>query len=390
MRRLLADTRAGTGRFLATPGGRALRHVAWWLLFIGFEYYVFRSFGQKPIVTWSFVLKDTVATIGSYYFFSQVLLPRFLLRRRWLLTALGLVAIYYGWALCSYACYALLDRYGLISADLYSYAHRFLDGSLWAGVFSWRSVSMGLNDFAVTVVPPILLRFIRFLLRGSNHSLRLERENLHLEVNFLKAQVNPHFLFNTLNNLYTMVVKQDARAPDMVQHLTHLLHYTVFESDAALVPLAREVEFLTAYLQLERLRYGQKVRIDYQQTGPLDAYRVMPLLFFPFVENAFKHGVDSSLDASWVAISLTAADGWLQFEVRNSFSPNAPRREVGGVGIANVQKRLALHYPPQDYQLRLTHDPDPYTYRVTLALRLAPAASAVTAVASTLAPTLIL
>ncbi|WP_187632118.1 sensor histidine kinase [Hymenobacter lutimineralis] len=390
MRLLPADTRARASRFFATPGGRLLRHAAWWLLFVGFEYYVFRSFGQPPVVTWAFVLKDTVATIGSYYFFAEVLLPRILLRRRWLLTALGLVAIYYFWALCSYACYALLDRAGLISADLYSYAHRFLDGSLWAGVFSWRSVSMGLNDFAVTVVPPILLRFLRFVLHSSNHSLRLERENLHLEVNFLKAQVNPHFLFNTLNNLYMMVVKQDKRAPDMVQHLTQLLHYTVFESEAALVPLAREVEFLEAYLQLERLRYGQKVRIDYQQTGQLAAYRVTPLLFFPFVENAFKHGVDSSLDASWVAISLTAAEGWLHLEVRNSYSPQAPRREVGGVGIANVQKRLALHYLPQDYQLHLVQDPDTHTYHVVLALRLASAAAAVPAGASLLpiSPTL--
>lgn len=167
-----------------------------------------------------------------------------------------------------------------------------------------------------------------------------------------------------------MVVKQDERAPDMVAHLSHLMHYTVYESDAALVPLGKEIGFLEAYLELERLRYGQKVSITYQNTVSAADYHITPLLFFPFVENAFKHGVDSSLDASWVTISLATQDGQLLFEVQNSFSQIAPQREVGGVGIVNVRKRLALHYAPQDYQLTITHDPDAHTYRVALAIRL--------------------
>jgi hypothetical protein len=341
---------------------------------VGFEYFVFSNWQEKPIVTWGFVLKDTIATICSYYFFSEVLLPRFLLRRRWLLTVLGIVAIYYFWATLCYVCFAVFDRYGLVSENSYGYMHRFLDGSLWEGIFSWRSVSMGLNDFSVTVIPPILVRFIRFLLSSGNQSLRLQRENLNLEVNFLKAQVNPHFLFNTLNNIYTMVVKQDERAPDMVEHLSHLMHYTVYESDAALVPLGQEVSFLESYLELERLRYGQKVSITHHKAPGLPAhYRLTPLLFFPFVENAFKHGVDSSLDATWVTITLAEHEGWLQFEVSNSQAPAAPKREFGGVGIANVRKRLALHYPAQDYQLHIESTTD--TYRVTLRLRLHPPAT---------------
>ncbi|UOQ70668.1 sensor histidine kinase [Hymenobacter cellulosilyticus] len=207
---------------------------------------------------------------------------------------------------------------------------------------------MGISDFSVTTLPAVLIRFVQFLLTSSNQSLRLQRENLNLEVSFLKAQVNPHFLFNTLNNIYTMVVKQDERAPTMVQHLTDLMHYTVYESDAALVPLSREVGFLEDYLELERLRYGKKVSIRYQKSGPVEQFRITPLLFFPFVENAFKHGVDSSLDASWVSITLRVQDGQLHFEVSNSLTPTGPpRREFGGVGIANVQKRLQLHYAPR-------------------------------------------
>lgn len=351
---------------------RTAVHLAWWGLFVAFEHFTsYVGWRETPLIIWGFIAKDVLAAAAGFYFFSEVVLPRWLLQRRWLLTVLGLAVIYYTWALLSYAYFTGLLHYGL-AANSAGYMHRILDQGLWRGVFAWYGVSIGLNDFTLTVLPPILVRFVQFLLASSNRSLRLERENLHLEVNFLKAQINPHFLFNTLNNLYTMVVKQDARAPDMVQHLAALMHYTVYQAQVPLVPLAQELGFLEAYLELERLRYGHKVRIDYRQTGAPAGWGLTPLLFFPFVENAFKHGVDSSLDASWVAIEMAVRGAELHFAVRNSFSPGAPKRAFGGVGIANVQKRLALHYAPADYQLTIEQTAD--TYRVALMLRLGPLA----------------
>ncbi|RYU73166.1 sensor histidine kinase [Hymenobacter persicinus] len=364
-------------RFGGTRGGRVLRHLGLWALFVGFEYVVFSQWQQTPLVTWGFVVKDTLAAVAGFYFFSAVVLPRWVLSRRWLLTLAGLAGIYYLWALLSYGYYALLDHQGLISRDAYAYMHRLLDYGLVGGVFAWRAVSMGLNDFVVTVFPPILLRFIQFLLRSGNRSLHLERENLHLEINFLRAQVNPHFLFNTLNNLYVLVARQDERAPGVVDHLAHLMRYTVYEAAAPLVTLQQELDFLAAYLELERLRYGQQVSIRYQPPAPgSEAQRLTPLLLFPFVENAFKHGADSSLDAAWVDIALSVAAGQLHLSVRNSFSPGAPARPFGGVGLVNVRQRLALHYAPADYNLTITHDAAAHTYAVGLTLRLAPATPA--------------
>ena len=352
-----------------SPYARPVVHLAWWGLFVAFEHFTsYVDWRETPLSIWGLIAKDVLAAAAGFYFFSEVVLPRWLLQRRWLLTALGLAVIYYAWALLSYAYFAGLLHYGL-AANSAGYMHRVLDQGLWRGVFAWYGVSIGFNDFSICVLPPILVRFVQFLLASSNRSLQLERENLHLEVNFLKAQINPHFLFNTLNNIYTMVVKQDARAPDMVRHLAALMHYTVYQAQAPLVLLAQEIGFLEAYLELERLRYGHKVRIDYRQTGAPAGWGLTPLLFFPFVENAFKHGVDSSLDASWVAIDVAVRGPQLHLAVRNSFSPAAPRRAFGGVGIANVQKRLALHYAPADYELTLQHDAT--TYRVALTLRLA-------------------
>ncbi|OUJ73231.1 sensor histidine kinase [Hymenobacter crusticola] len=350
------------------PRMQVVRPLLLWALYIGFEYFTYSGWHKSPLLTWCFALKDTVAAVVGFYFFSRIVLPRFVLQGRWLSTALSLVAIYYCWALASYVLFLGFDYYQLDPKE--SYIYRILDKGIWVGVFSWYGVSIGLYDFSITVMLPIFGRFLQFLLTTSNHTLRLQRENLNLEVSFLKAQVNPHFLFNTLNNIYTMVVKQDERAPDMVQHLSDLMHYTVYESDAALVPLTKETAFLDAYLELERLRYGKKVRITYQKSGITDQQTITPLLFFPFVENAFKHGVDSSLDASWVAISLAADATQLRFEVSNSFSPTATRREFGGVGIDNVKKRLALHYAPTEYDLTITRDQEAYTYRVALTIRL--------------------
>ncbi|UOG76959.1 histidine kinase [Hymenobacter tibetensis] len=353
---------------LPAPYARIALHAGLWVLYANYEHFLYSGWRETPLVTWSFALTTTLAAVAGYYFFSEVVLPRFVLRQRWLLSVLSLVAIYYGWALLSYGLFLLLESNNLISRTLNDYIYRILGKGVWMGVFSWYGVSIGIFDFAVNVMPPILVRFVQFLLTSGNRSLQLERENLNLEVNFLKAQVNPHFLFNTLNNIYTMVVKQDERAPDMVQHLSDLMHYTVYESDAPRVPLPQELGFLGAYLELERLRYGQKVTIAYQKSGPFEQYSITPLLFFPFVENAFKHGIDSSLDASWVRITLLVQDGQLHFEVNNSFAPTAPKRDVGGVGIANVRKRLALHYPTTDYQLTVQQTDEQYQVHLTLRL----------------------
>lgn len=366
-----------------SPGVRRVVHTALWLGYLYYLHSVFVNWHEGPLVTWGFAGVNGLAAVLGFYFLSSVVLPRWLLGRRWLLTGLGLAAIYYTWALLSYGWFSWLDQAGLVSQNMHGYVHRILDKGLWTGVVSWHGISIGLYDFSFAVMPPLVGRFVQFLLVSANRSLRLERENLDLEVNFLKAQLNPHFLFNTLNNLYTLVVKQDARAPAIVQHLTDLLHYTVYESNAPLAPLTQEIAFLAAYLELERLRYGQKVRITYRQTGELASLSLTPLLFFPFVENAFKHGIDSSLDAAWVDIALAVQGQQLRFRVRNSYSPTAPRPEVGGVGLANVRQRLALHYAPADYELTIQQDAD--TYTVTLTLHLLPTAPAA-AVAVVAAP----
>lgn len=351
-----------------SPGVRKAVHTVLWLGYLVYLHSIFLNWHEGPLVTWGFAGVNWLGAVLGFYFFSNVVLPRWLLGRHWLRTGLGLVAIYYGWALLNYGWFSWLAQAGLVSKNMHGYVHRILDKGLWTGVFSWHGISIGLYDFSFAVMPPLLVRFVQFLLVSANRSLRLERENLDLEVNFLKAQLNPHFLFNTLNNLYTLVVKQDARAPTIVQHLTDLMHYTVYESNAPLAPLTQEVDFLTAYLELERLRYGPKVRIDYHQTGDLAGLNLTPLLFFPFVENAFKHGIDSSLDASWVTINLTVQCQHLHFTVRNSYSPTAPRPEVGGVGLTNVRKRLALHYAPTEYTLTIQQDAVTYTATLVLAL----------------------
>jgi two-component system LytT family sensor kinase len=356
-----------------SPALRRLAPLAWWGGYLLYLYYIFTGWHEGPLVTWGFAGITMLAAVASYYFFAGVVLPRWLLQRRWLFTGLGLVAMYYSWALLNYGWMSWLSHAGLVSKNMHNYVHRILDKGLWTGVFSWHGVSIGLYDFGASTMPPLVVRFVRFLLTSANRSLRLERENLNLEVSFLKAQVNPHFLFNTLNNLYTLVVKQDARAPLIVQHLSDLLRYTVFEAAAPLAPLAEEVAFLEAYLELERLRYGRQVRIDYHADQPVANLAISPLLLFPFVENAFKHGIDSSLDESWVSIAVRVEQAQLHFTVRNSYSPGAPHRAVGGVGLANVRQRLALHYAPADYDLAISHGPD--TYEVLLTLRLAPAAA---------------
>lgn len=279
-----------------TPRVRVAVHAGLWGLFALYEHSVYvAGFRVNSLAHWLFALKDTLAAMVGFYFFSGVVLPQLLLRRRWALTALGVVAIYYAWALISYTAFALVAHYGLVPKG-YGYVHRILDQGLWQGVFAWYGVSIGLFDFSIIVVPPLLARFVQFLLVSSNRSLRLQRESLRLEIHLLRAQVNPHFLFNTLNNLYTLVVKQDARAPAIVQHLTHLMHYTVYESNAPLMPLAQETAFLEAYLELERLRYAPKCALATSPPPPLPRASWCPFCF----SHSSKTPSSTASTAAWM------------------------------------------------------------------------------------------
>ena len=177
---------------------------------------------------------------------------------------------------------------------------------------------------------------------------QLEKQAVESELYYLKSQINPHFLFNTLNNIHTLVYKQAPAAPDAVMHLASLMRYMIYESNAPLVPLNREIEYLKDYISLQQLRYKQSPVVDLQITGQTEFCEIAPLLFIHLIENAYKHS-PARLNPGDIKVTVKVEKDILTFSVQNPVSRNQTDAidEHDGIGLPNVKKRLALLYHGQ-------------------------------------------
>ena len=202
----------------------------------------------------------------------------------------------------------------------------------------------------------------------------LEQQRLNAELKFLRAQINPHFLFNTLNSLYALTLKKSDAAPATVLKLAELMRYMLYECNEAQVPLTSEIKYIQNYLDLEALRLGKKADIQFTVEGDPKSALIAPLLFTPFLENAFKHGVNKHLENGWVRAMLRIDTIGLHFELRNGkageASPELPiKTEIptaqGGIGLENIRQRLALLYPER-YRLELIEREEVFTVRLDI------------------------
>ncbi|MEM9820234.1 MAG: sensor histidine kinase [Bacteroidota bacterium] len=183
---------------------------------------------------------------------------------------------------------------------------------------------------------------------------RLEKEKMANELKFLKAQINPHFLFNTLNNLYAYVLTESPKAPDMILRLSGMLDYVLYKSQQQSVPLKEEIQTIENFIGLEKIRYGERLEVRCQVEGDT-TLPVSPLLLLSLVENAFKHGASGDIDYPKINIHLWARREKIQFEVSNTKSQyNGELNDAykKGIGLSNIKRQLDLVYP-QDHQIRI-------------------------------------
>ena len=178
-------------------------------------------------------------------------------------------------------------------------------------------------------------------IKNQNEKKLLENANLNAEVNFLKSQINPHFLFNTLNGIYSLAHNRSTQTEDAILKLSELMRYVLYESGTERVDLAKDIQYITNYIDLQRLRLSSKVSVNYEVKGNLVG-TIAPLLLISFIENAFKHGI-SYTHSSAIHISITVFEETLTLLVENPIVEN--NSFVGGVGLKNVIRRLDLLYP---------------------------------------------
>jgi two-component system LytT family sensor kinase len=195
---------------------------------------------------------------------------------------------------------------------------------------------------------------------------RLLREKTDAEMKLLKDQLHPHFLFNTLNNIYSLAQVKHDHVPDMIWRLSQLLSFMLYDSSMPVISLRKEVQALQDYIELERLRLGKRLEISFETDGDIDRFSLSPLLLFPFVENCFKHGSHQTPAVVWIRIHISVQQNTMVFRAENSLPENVTPSDSQhrGIGLMNIQRRLDVLYPGR-YEL-YTHQSDTFLVRLTL------------------------
>ena len=311
--------------------------AAYQLSFPSNEYIVKMGYTKNLLVT-SFVIRFTTF-IGVSYSFLFVVVPSFKNpenRSYWLL----LIGVILSW----YLLQTILLTTVLSSAD-----------SSKAGVDNSFTSIFSRHYSNYLIVLCIFIAFYYFVdiydqQKGLKQLEQYKTEKISLESSFLKSQVNPHFLFNTLNNIYALSMKKSTETKVIIERLESLLHYMLFECKADLVPLENEFTFTDSYIALEKLRHKEdQCTVTVEITGDASHKKIAPLLLINFLENAFKHGTKTSFGKSWINLEIDIADDQIHFRLQNSKPFNAVGQAIsdykGGIGLKNVQRRLEILYP---------------------------------------------
>lgn len=321
-------------------------HFVFWLVYASI-YAILFPLGNDYIS--SVVIANGILLFHAIvaYFNNDFLIPRLLLPRNYILYILSL-----GMAIIS-VCFPLSIVVHLVVIN------DELQNLVWSDTFFLFLVV----NVLFTVITTMVLKLIKQWYKDQKMTTELKQEQLQTELKFLKSQINPHFLFNSLNNLYALTISKSDAAPEVVLRLSNILRYILYESSSGKVSLSKEMQHIHDYVEIERLRLGDMVRIEVDIDEDIYDELVEPMLFLTLVENAFKHSEQVLPNKRFIRIHAKSSPNGFRFLIENSYNPSKKSEESGGIGLVNIKKRLNLIYPNNHDLKSSTHEG---VYRVDL------------------------
>lgn len=242
------------------------------------------------------------------------------------------------------------------------------------------------ESYGLIIIFIILHSGYRYFIKGASQQIKLKEEenrrirtelilqetetkNAMAQLDLLKSQINPHFLFNCLNSIYSLTLDHSEKAGVAILALSDLMRYQIETSKAKWVPLSKECQFIQNYIDLEKLRFEDYCRVDFKVEGQIHDYRIAPMLLIYFVENAFKHGISVDSNENNILIEILVSQGQIKFMISNNLTNNRSKSEVQKLktGIENVTKRLDLIYPER-HTLNINNGPEKYVVLLTITL----------------------
>jgi two-component system LytT family sensor kinase len=334
---------------------RPVNHVIYWALFVLIGSFIFSYQQNFPYLFYFLNLVVHLPVLILYtYFVVYVLVPNFLLKGRYF-SFFGSLSLSSGLA-------SLLKLY--ISRNVY-YA-LFIPAALHPK--DWYSVDGFLINLLWIMGPTVLFAMFKYYknwIRSQDISNEAERKRLATELQVLKGQLNPHFLFNTLNNLYSLALSKSSKTAVVIAKMSEMFHYILYECNATEVPVSKEIKLIENYIELEQIRYSDRLSVKFEKDVDNMNHLIPPMLLYSYVENCFKHGSSRDPNMPWIKISLRVKNSCLTFEALNSIPENGIGVNTEGVGLLNAKRRLELIYP-QNHRLTVRKENSEFFVRLDI------------------------
>lgn len=333
-------------------GWQIFWHTLFWVSVISFFMFLAHN-GSKSSVGALLVLflLFGVINIGLFYLNYLVLIPKFLDKKKYKLYAVYIITalIFLG-----------LTKYGVaLATQPVTLVRMGKTIGFWQYTFSSTFTSI------IFIFLSTVLKFTTDWFLNERIQRDLENQRLSAELSFLKSQINPHFLFNSLNSIYSLAYQKSDTTPEAILKLSEIMRYMLYDCNDNKVELSKELQYLHNYIDLQKIRFGNQAYIQFEVTGQVTDQHIVPLLLISFIENAFKHGVAND-PAMPINMRINLEDGHLFFFIQNK-KHSHNRDASGGIGLVNVQRRLDLLYPSK-YNLDIRDEADTYTVQLSLVL----------------------
>jgi len=332
-------------------------HASAWIIYILAYAFVYAEHEESFAKGFAIVFIELPVKLIVTYTIIFLLFPKYLKRKK----------------------YAQFAFWSFIAMIIASMAHRFIVYNYVYPVYYTQYLDTDFIDIARIVKGFINLlgisAFIVALELGQvwfqdlQRNQELIREKLDAELKFLKNQIHPHFLFNTLNNLYSLVLKKSDDAEEVVLKISEIMRYMLYDSNTPTVNLSKEIKYIENYISLEKLRFNDRIDLSFNIYGDINSVQIPPMLLLPFVENSFKHSVSAEIEKAWLVLEVSVKENEIIFKAENSIKNTVQIAEgdiASGIGLQNVKRRLELLYAGK-YDLIVENDKN--TYLVILKLR---------------------
>jgi two-component system, LytTR family, sensor kinase len=332
---------------------KILTHTVGWVLVFFFWYSIYFFLEPTAFVTLSVVGLCTLFSMIAFYATSYFFVPKFLYTKRYVALVLGYL------------------HFLVVAGSLFAYSEYAVYENLM-GHLNWNYVKLVYNCYIQLIYISAIAGAIRFFgdqYKTRRHLDQVEKENIRNELKFLKAQMNPHFLFNSLNTIYVQIPKESEGARNTLLTFSDLLRYQLYECNVEQVSIYKEISYIESFVELQRQRKNASYEFSLDCCGIKNDFLIAPLILIGFVENAIKHVSHHKDRKNTVHIQLSNDDKTFFVKIRNS-KDGFPMKEInghGGIGLNNVKRRLELLYPGK-HQLDLTETENYYLTELRLQL----------------------